>query len=169
MAAQARGVMMGLDVGTRRIGVARSDELGLIASPETTVPVAEGADGVAAAVAAVAALARTWSAGRVVVGMPRNMRGETRRSSRVDKEMSRMHSAIALHARRHIPVSTYDERSDERGSRDEPTAPSVVHARRSGGPSQLGRTSLDARAAAIILQSYLDRDRERCRDSDTRP
>jgi len=155
-----RRPLMGLDVGTRRIGVARSDELGLIASPETTLAVAEGADGVAGAVTALAALAQSWDVARVVVGMPRNMRGERG----VQAEWTTQFADALRAALRdvHIPVSTYDERlSSAEAERADRAVGGSAKKRRA---EPLGRTSLDARAAAIILQGYLDRERFR-RDS----
>ncbi len=149
--------LMGLDVGTRRIGVARSDELGMIASPKATVAVAEGAGGVEGAVAETAALARTWGVGRVVVGLPRNMRGERG----VQAEWTRRFAdALRVSLRPDgIPVSTYDERlSSVEAERADREMGGSARKRRA---EPLGRTSLDARAAAIILQGYLDRERFR--------
>lgn len=150
-------VLIGLDVGTRRIGIARSDELGLIASPKATVAVPEGPDGVGAAVAEIAALVRTWGAGRVVVGLPRNMRGERG----VQAEWTRRFADALRAALRPdgIPVSTYDERlSSVEAERADREMGGSARKRRA---APLGRTSLDARAAAIILQGYLDRERYR--------
>jgi len=152
-----RRPLIGLDVGTRRIGVARSDELGLMASPETTVAVAEGARGMAAAVAEIVGLTRQWSAARVVVGIPRNMRGE----KGVQAEWTTQFAdalRIALRAE-HIPVSTYDERLSSVEAERADRATGGTAKKRRANP--LGRTSLDARAAAVILQAYLDRERSR--------
>lgn len=149
--------MMGLDVGTRRVGVARSDELGLIASPEATVVVPEGAGGVAAAVAEIAALARAWGVGRVVVGMPRNMRGERGVQGEWTKKFA---DALRVALRPDgVAVSTYDERlSSVEAERADRALGGTAKKRRA---EPLGKTSLDARAAAIILQGYLERERYR--------
>ena len=61
----------GIDYGTVRIGVAVSDELGMIATGRETLQVKS----VAEAVAGVAAVVQEREAGRVVVGLPLNMDG----------------------------------------------------------------------------------------------
>ena len=65
-----RGVRLGIDVGRARVGVARCDPDGLLATPVETVKRDDGA------VARVAALAEEYSAAEILVGLPLNLRGE---------------------------------------------------------------------------------------------
>ena len=67
-----RGVRLGVDVGTVRVGVARSDPDGLLATPVETVQ--RGAD-VASVVARITALADELEAIELIVGLPLSMRG----------------------------------------------------------------------------------------------
>ena len=64
--------LLALDVGTRRIGMAVSDPMGILASPLGHVD----SRGVKADVAVVAKKAREYGATRVLVGMPFNLRGK---------------------------------------------------------------------------------------------
>ena len=66
-----RGARLGIDVGKARVGVARSDLDGLLATPVETGPREERA------VARVMELAEEYSAGELVVGLPLNLRGES--------------------------------------------------------------------------------------------
>ncbi len=63
--------VLGIDFGRARIGVAVSDELGMLAHPVETIP---GAD-VNSAAKRVAALAREKEVARVILGLPRHMSG----------------------------------------------------------------------------------------------
>lgn len=122
---------VGVDPGEKRIGVARSDALGLIARPMAVV----------AGVEPLAALVREWAEERelagVVVGLPRNMDGTLGPSAR--RALALVES---LRAALPLPVVPWDERLSTR--RAEVLA----------GPGSRGRA--DAEAAALILQSYLD-------------
>ena len=64
--------ILGVDFGQARIGVAISDELGLLAHPLETIPGAK----IDAAARRVAEIAREKDVERVVLGMPRHMNGE---------------------------------------------------------------------------------------------
>ena len=66
------GRLMGLDPGERRVGVALSDELGLLASPLCILERRSWA----ADVAALVELVRTHDVAEVVVGHPKTLRGE---------------------------------------------------------------------------------------------
>ena len=62
---------LGIDLGTRRIGVAVSDELGLTAQPLPTIEPTTGEE----ALAAIRDLIDRYDAQEVVVGLPKNMNG----------------------------------------------------------------------------------------------
>ncbi len=65
-----RGTRLGIDVGRARIGVARCDPDGLLATPVETVARDD------ASIARIVALAEEYSAVELLVGLPLNMRGE---------------------------------------------------------------------------------------------
>jgi putative transcription antitermination factor YqgF len=65
--------MLGVDFGRARIGVAISDELGMLAHPLETIPAAR----IDVAAKRVAELAKERNVERVVLGMPRHMRSDS--------------------------------------------------------------------------------------------
>lgn len=156
----APGRVVGLDVGTRRIGVAVSDELQLIASPEATMKVEQGRGGEAAAIATIAAMVRRFGARRVVVGLPRNMKGE--RGVQAEWTETFVAALRAVLNPEQIYVSLYDERLTSVEAARTLRQESGAGRDKRGGVA--GRQTVDARAAALILQGYLDRRRARAGD-----
>ena len=137
--------IVGLDVGERRIGVAISDASGTLARPLTTLRTT-GLDGNALETAAteIARLAgEEDGVAAIVVGLPRNLDGsDSALTPRIAVFADRLRSHSAL------PVSVQDERLT-----------SVEAESRLAERSKDWRTRkarLDAAAAAIILQDYLD-------------
>lgn len=130
--------VLGLDIGDRRIGVAISDPVGIIASPLTIV---SGED-IPLAVRAIIEIAVSREAGRIVVGLPRSMDGTLGpQAIKVQAFVDELRKQTAL------PVEVRDERL------------STVQARRLMHDSgRRGKKKIfdDAAAAAVILQSYLD-------------
>lgn len=129
---------LGLDVGRRRIGVAVSDPLGMLASPHSTLLVGAG-EGLDEVVALAARLGVTG----IVVGDPLTLSGEE------GEEAQRVRAwAGQLRERAQLPVVLWDERL------------STVAAERAlletGMRREKRRQHRDAVAAALILQSYLD-------------
>jgi len=129
---------MGLDLGERRIGVALGDPTGLLASAHDVI----ASRGRARDVAAVAELARCEAVDAAVIGVPVNMDG----SYGPQAEKSRRFGA-ALEAAG-VPVVYWDERLT--------TVESQRYLRDSGMRATKRRQSVDAAAAQILLQSYLD-------------
>jgi len=136
--------LMGLDIGDRRIGVALSDSLRIMAGALTVVErVTDDA-----ALKQIIDLARENEAERIVVGMPRSLDGS------LGKQAQAVQSFVDLLKRRtDIPVVTWDERL------------STVAAERTmlevGMKRDKRKKRRDSLAAAIILQGYLDRERSR--------
>jgi putative Holliday junction resolvase len=133
---------LAVDPGTKRVGVAVSDPTGMIAQALTTID-AEPAESLAARVAEIA---EAQGAGRVVVGMPRRMDGSYGPEAKAARELAdRIRKASGL------PVELVDERL------------TTVAAERSlleGGVRRTKRRqSIDRVAAALLLQSHLDRRR----------
>ena len=133
--------IMALDIGDRRIGVALSDLLGMLASPLTTIE--RATPDTEAAIDEILALAEQHEAVEILVGIPYLMSGRIGAQARITLDFAR-----ALAERTHIPVTHTDERL------------SSVQADRmlaqSGGASARDRGRTDAAAAAVILQAYLD-------------
>lgn len=130
---------LGLDVGSKTIGVAVSDELGMLAHPRRTLP----RKGTRADAEAVAALVDTEGASTVVVGLPLTLEGEVgHRAKRV------LLFVDALRARLTVPVETWDERFSTAGAERGLIEGGASRARR--------REHIDDEAAAYLLQGWLD-------------
>jgi putative Holliday junction resolvase len=134
---------MGIDVGEKRIGVALSDETGFLASAHSAIR----SEGRARDTAAVARLAREHAVSVVVVGMPLSLSGQPGPQA---EKARRFGQALAQHD---LEVVFWDERL---------TTLEAQRYLREGGMRRAKRAeSLDATAAAILLQSYLDAGRAR--------
>ena len=139
------GRIVGFDVGERRIGVAVSDASATLARPVGTLQV-KGLD--AAAVDAAAdqigrLAAEDDEVERLVVGLPRHLDGSP---SDMTPRVERF--ARDLAARTHLPVTLQDERLSSR------EAESRLAVREKDWRAR--KKQLDAAAAAVILQDYLD-------------
>ncbi|MDR7435044.1 MAG: Holliday junction resolvase RuvX [Armatimonadota bacterium] len=131
--------ILGLDVGTRRIGVALSDPLGISAQPLKVIE-REGWD---ADLAEIRALVREWEVSCVVVGMPRSLNGSLGPQARMVEEfVAKLRDAIG------VPVDTWDERLTTVAAERAMLEANVRRDRR--------RQRVDAVAAALLLQAYLD-------------
>ncbi|WP_040164384.1 Holliday junction resolvase RuvX [Microbacterium gorillae] len=131
-----RGVRIGVDVGKARVGVARCDPDGMLATPVETVPRDD------AAVARVLAIAAEQDAVAIVVGLPLNLRGEDTPSTADARAF-----AAALRAA-DLPVHMIDERL---------TTVSAHSQLRSVGRNQKqSRGIVDQVAAVVLLQQAID-------------
>jgi putative Holliday junction resolvase len=138
-----RGVRIGVDVGKARIGVARSDPSGLIATPVVTV--ARAADG-DADVREILAAATEHDAIEIVVGLPLSLSGgRTPSTDDAERFAERIAAASPL------PVRLVDERLST------VSAQSALSA--SGRNTRKSRPVIDQVAAVIILQHALDSER----------
>jgi putative Holliday junction resolvase len=134
------GVRVGVDVGKVRIGVARTDLHGMLATPVETVP--RGAGDVARIMSIVAELDAT----EIVVGLPLSMSG-THTASTEDAELF----ARQLVAAGSVPVRMVDERLS--------TVSAQAALRASGRNTRSSRPVIDQVAAVIIMQHALDFER----------
>ncbi|MFB8385884.1 Holliday junction resolvase RuvX [Microbacterium sp. NPDC055910] len=132
-----RGVRLGVDVGRARVGVARCDPDGLLATPVETVPRDD------AAVARIVTLAQEYDAVEVLVGLPLNMRGEDTPSTTDAREFA---AAVAAAADRAVRLV------DERLS----TVSAHAALRDSGRSQRSSRNIVDQVAAVVLLQQALD-------------
>ncbi len=137
--------IVGLDVGERRIGVAVTDITRTLARPLGVLrPAGLDVDAVQVAAAEIARLGREEDGvASVVVGLPRRLDGTpTDMTRRVER------FARALEARTALPVALQDERLSSR------EAESRLALREKNW--RVRKQRLDAAAAAVILQDYLD-------------
>ncbi len=135
---------MGIDVGARRIGIAISDATRTLARPLTTIEIASGDDGVARVLHELARLASEDEAvSTIVVGVPLRLDGST------SEQTSRANDFITkLKQQTSIPVIGADERLTS------VEAESRLALRTKNWRDR--KKKLDAAAAAVILQDYLD-------------
>lgn len=136
-----QGRVLGIDLGARRIGIAISDAGQRMAAGLTVV--ARSGD-VGADHRALAALAGDEEAVAAVVGLPRSLDGSLGPAARgVRQEVEQLRTMLG------VPVEVIDERF---------TTVTAARALRAGGarPAQ-ARRLVDQEAAAVILQSWLDR------------
>ena len=135
------GVWLGVDVGTVRVGVARSDPGGILASPLVTLArdAHNGSD-----LAELAALVAEHGAVGVVVGLPVTLRGREGASAQMAREY-----ALELAERvAPVPVEQVDERLT--------TVSAQRKLRESGVRERAGRAVVDQAAAVELLQHWLD-------------
>ena len=134
---------LGVDLGSRRIGISASDPTGTLASP---VGVVERRDDRTAEHREIVALATELGADTIVVGMPLSLDGSRGPAARAVEEELRRLRPVARAAG--FEVDTYDERF------------STVTADHGLREARLGRRKrrdrIDAAAATVILQSWLE-------------
>lgn len=142
----AGGRVLALDPGERRTGVALSDELGILASPLCILRV-RARD----RVEAVAGIVREHEVAEIVVGFPKTLRGEIGpQARRVERFVEELRDAVDA------PVRLWDEQYSTAEARDRLAASHRPSAGRRGRAARLAAPHVDAVAAAVILQEYLD-------------
>lgn len=131
--------ILGLDLGTRTIGVAVSDEMNLTAQPVRTIR----RKGITRDLEEISSLIEEYSAGTIVVGLPVNMDGSMgARSAQVLAFVEKLRERTSL------PVKTWDERL---------STVAVTRVLIEGDVSRKRRKEVvDKMAASYILQGYLD-------------
>lgn len=135
------GVRLGIDLGSRRIGVARSDASGLMAFPVTTVSRGQGD------LEALARLVDEHEAVEVIVGLPRHLSGADGPASEAARDFA---SALAQQVR--VPVRLVDERLT--------TVSAQRSLHESGRSVRTSRAVIDQAAAVVIVESALERERQ---------
>lgn len=131
---------MAVDLGTKRIGIAMSDPDGMFASPLTVITRKGGAQDLRE----VVALAKDYDVETMVVGLPVNLRGEQSvAAENAQKEIAQLRKLAE------IPVETYDERLT--------SAAANKSMQQSGMGREDRKDKVDKVAAAMLLQSYLDK------------
>lgn len=135
------GVRLGIDPGDARIGVARSDPSGFLATPVETVKRGRGD------VVRLQEIVREEEAVEVVVGLPRSLKGGENPAT------AKVRDFAALLARKvaPVPVRLVDERLT--------TVSAEAMLRDRGRKGQDRRSVVDQAAAVLILQHALDTER----------
>jgi putative Holliday junction resolvase len=135
------GVRLGIDPGDARIGVARCDPSGIIATPVETVRRGKGD------LSRIAAIAAEEGAVEVVVGLPRSLQGgEGPAAAKVRQFAAALARRLAP-----VPVRLVDERLT--------TVSAEAMLRDRGRKGRGRRAVVDQAAAVLILQTALDSER----------
>jgi putative Holliday junction resolvase len=132
--------ILGIDFGRARIGLAISDELRLLAHPLETLRANKDA------IKRITEIIRERKIDKIVVGIPRHMSGEIGEAAKEALEF-----ASRLRAQVSCPVETWDERLT--------TVAAERALRGAGKKTRKTRHLVDQVAAQMILQGYLDRER----------
>jgi putative Holliday junction resolvase len=131
--------VLALDHGTKRVGLAISDEMGMIAQPLTFL----NAEPIAALLEDLKKVVAERNVEQVLVGIPRNMDGSYGPAAeKARKFVDQLKTALT------VPVRTWDERlTSVQANRD------MIQG---GLRREQRKLKADQTAAAILLQSYLD-------------
>lgn len=135
------GRVLGIDLGSRRIGVAVSDPGRVIASPDRVLSRSGDAERDRRAIAAIA---DEWEARVLVIGLPLSLDGSEGPAARAAREESERLAELTG-----LPVETYDERFTTVTAQRSLTEQNVRGKDR--------RKVIDMVAAAVLLQAWLDR------------
>jgi putative Holliday junction resolvase len=150
--------ILGLDLGERRIGVALSDASGWLATPLTVLTATASRSGGKSShregagasghqlgeteLTAIANLVQKHQVQQLVVGYPRSLSGDVGpQAQRVDSYVAQLRARLP-----DVPVILWDERLSTA------QAERLIHE----AGRRVQREQIDAAAAAVILQSYLD-------------
>jgi len=139
--------IMGIDLGTKRIGVAMSDETATIAQANCVIE--RKSDEYAAS--EIKRIADAEGASEIVVGLPLNMDGTSGERAE-DAE----HFAEVLRKETSLPVRMRDERLSTMEAKSIMLEADLSREKR--------KKKIDRLAAQIILQGYLDEEKEKVKD-----
>lgn len=132
-----RGVRLGIDVGSARVGVARCDPDGLLAVPVETVPRSPRS------VARIVELVAEYEPIEILVGLPISLAGRDTASTADARQF-----ADAVAAATGVPVRLVDERLS--------TVSAHAALRTSGRSQRSSRNMVDQVAAVVLLQQAID-------------
>lgn len=140
----ARGRVLAVDPGTRRVGLAMSDESRTVATPLETVPGGPPQE----LAERITAVADRHGVVEFVVGLPRRLDGGWGPDAEAARTLADVLRAVSSR-----PVSLYDERLTSAQAERELIGQGVRRGRR--------KQVVDQVAAVLILQSFLERRRGR--------
>jgi putative Holliday junction resolvase len=127
--------ILGIDYGTKRIGLALSDELGYTAQPLQYVEAEKFAQ--------IGEIVRQREVTKIVVGLPRNMDGTYGPSAEAAKALIEKLKLLVS-----VPIVTWDERLTTSQANRIMIETNTSRAKR--------KEKVDSMAAQLLLQSYLD-------------
>ncbi|MBQ1827416.1 MAG: Holliday junction resolvase RuvX [Erysipelotrichaceae bacterium] len=133
--------IMGLDLGARTCGVALSDTLGFMASPVVTVRFEDG--DYESACRQVCDLIDKNKVEKVILGLPKHMNGDVGIRGEISEQFKEL-----LQKERNVEVILWDERLTTVSAQKNMISSGVNRKKR--------KEMIDAMAAVVILQSYLD-------------
>lgn len=131
--------LLGLDIGTKRIGVALSDPLGFLAAPLLTIDHKNKQKDIEK----ILEIARTYEVSTIVVGLPISLDGNLWQQGQKVLGFAEM-----LRKASPTKIDTWDERFT--------SAEAEKLIREAGGKPSKNKSKIDSVAAALILQSYLN-------------
>jgi len=134
------GTRVGVDVGKVRIGVARSDPHGMLATPVETVARGDGD------IERILAISRELGAVELIVGLPLSLAGTPTASTDDAVGFARLLASTS-----DVPVRLVDERLS--------TVSAHSQMRAAGRSTRTSRSVIDQAAAVIIVQHALDSER----------
>lgn len=134
------GVRLGIDVGRTRVGVARCDPHGMLATPVETLARREEP------VAGIRRLVDEYEAVEVIVGLPLSLSGAETASTADSRDVAEQLAALLT-----VPVRLVDERLT--------TVSAARGLREAGRTAKNSRSVVDQAAAVILLQHALDLER----------
>ena len=135
--------VLGLDVGEKRIGVALSDNLGILATPLLIIEFSEETE----AINRILSLVAERDIGKIIVGLPFSMKGNIGSQANLVKTF-----AEHLLATTSVQIEYRDERLS--------TVTAIQMMRDTHPKKPRHKIRTDAIAAAVILQGYLDEERQ---------
>jgi len=144
---------MGLDYGTKTVGVAVSDELGITAQGLETIT-RKSSKKLRQTLARIAELAKAYQIQRIILGLPKNMNNTMGERAQETMEFRQM-----LLKRTGLPVELWDERLT--------TIESERILKEAGIRREHRKERIDWMAASLILQSYMDAHQISGKDNDT--
>lgn len=128
-----------LDYGQARVGLAISDELGMLAHPRPSLDAKDRKK----LMSELARIAREEGIERFIIGLPLDMRGDEGDAARRARGFAR-----AVAEATGCPVELVDERLT--------TVEAARRLREGGTDARRGKKRIDGAAAAVLLQSFLD-------------
>jgi len=131
--------LLAIDHGTKRMGIAGSDVLGMMAHPLECIPAEPFED----FLRRLKEILAEREAEQIVVGMPRNMDGSIGPQAKLVQDF-----VAVLKKSVTVPVVTWDERLSSAEAED--------RLRDAGVNARDAKKKVDASAAAILLQDYMD-------------
>lgn len=128
-----------LDYGKARVGLAISDELGMLAHPRPSLDAKDQKK----LLSEIVRIAKEEEIQGFLIGLPLDMRGEEGDSARKARGFAR-----AVAEATGLPVELIDERLT--------TVEAARRLREGGTDAKRGKTRIDGAAAAVLLQAWLD-------------